>query len=615
MAASNKIPTTFTAEDKFTKVIKTMTRATKDWSRSGIAAVNRFDAKLSKSFKKMGSMAKLAIGASAGFIARDAIETVKNYEQSVADLNAVMNTNDANQRILQADAKRLGAITSKSATEVVGLQEAYARLGFETEHIVNMTEATINGSVAMNAELSRTAELTGAVVKTFDSLSSIDAPDILDKMTLSTQKSALNFEKLETALPIVGGAANAAGISFENTLALLGKLSDAGIDASSSSTALRNIFLDSAAKGHSYTQVLENIEKNQEKLTAANDEFGKRGAVSAVILSGKLGEINDLTNELTDNFKGTAQAAADTRLNTFGGSLKLLESAYEGLLLKTNDNTGALGILKSMVDFVTRNIETLAVILASVIGLFAAMKVIVIATKVAMFAYNIAVGISAARTGAMAIAMKVNTVAIAAYTVASKAMTAAQWLLNIAMDANPIGLVIIAIAALIGLIALVINKYDEWGASLALMLGPLGWIINLVQSFRRNWDNIKKAFSEGGILAGLKAIGDTILDSLLMPMRQFLGLIENIPGIGGLATIAIDGIDKIRENLNVVTDDGQGNETLPSTTQASNENVSRTISESNNNIKLDIIDKGGNVGNVSQDGNIPVSIGNTSGQN
>ena len=127
---------------------------------------------------------------------------------------------------LQTDAQRLGATTAKTATEVVGLQEAFARLGFETDDIINMTQATISGSIAMKGPLADTAELVGAMVKSFDAVGSIDAPQIIDQMTLATQKSALTFEKLQTGLPIVAGAANAAGVSFTKVMALMGKLSE-----------------------------------------------------------------------------------------------------------------------------------------------------------------------------------------------------------------------------------------------------------------------------------------------------------------------------------------------------------------------------------------------------
>jgi hypothetical protein len=60
-----------------------------------------------------------------------------------------------------------------------------------------------------------------------------------------------------------------------------------------------------------------------------------------------------------------------------------------------------------------------------------------------------------------------HTAAMAAYATASAvvraatiAWTAVQWLLNVALSANPIGLVIIAIAALIAIVILVIKNWD-----------------------------------------------------------------------------------------------------------------------------------------------------------
>ena len=51
--------------------------------------------------------------------------------------------------------------------------------------------------------------------------------------------------------------------------------------------------------------------------------------------------------------------------------------------------------------------------------------------------------------------------AMAASTVATQAATAAQWALNVAMDANPIGLVIVALVALAAAIGVIIWKWDE----------------------------------------------------------------------------------------------------------------------------------------------------------
>lgn len=133
------------------------------------------------------------------------------------------------------------------------------------------------------------------------------------------------------------------------------------------------------------------------------------------------------------------------------------------------------------------------------------------------WAQNIAVG--AAKWGwatAKMLAFKTAQIAVSA---ATKTMTAAQWLFNAAMMANPIGLVIAAIAALV---AAGIWMYKNWskvtafftGAwekfkNLFLMFTPVGWMMSGMKPlfgwisgnwgkvsnfFSGSWDRIKKLF-------------------------------------------------------------------------------------------------------------------------
>ena len=138
------------------------------------------------------------------------------------------------------------------------------------------------------------------------------------------------------------------------------------------------------------------------------------------------------------------------------------------------------------------------------------------------------------------------------------------------MSMNPIGLIIIGIAALIALVVIVVKKWNDWGAAVSLFLGPLGIVISMIQSFRRNWDMIKKSFADGGILEGFKAIGRVILDSILQPVQQLLELIAKIPGMASSMQPAIDKIQSYREGLGVnTTTDESGNplQSAPSQTQ------------------------------------------------
>lgn len=293
---------------------------------------------------------------------KDVVNVTKEFELENSRLAALLNTNKENISDLTENAKELGATTSKTASEVVALQQAYARLGFSQSQILDLTKPTINGSVALNASLDETAELTGAVIKTFDELSTTDAGKVLDQLTASTQRSALNFQKLQTSLPIVAGAANAAGIPLNKLLALLGKLSDAGIDASSSATALKNIFIESADQGLSYDKILEKISKNTDQLTASNDEFGIRAAVSGAILAKNLETTNDLADSL-ENVDGAAEKFANITLDTLDGKLQLLNSAWEGFILSVTEGEGIFNkFSKTSIEWATTFLNNLSII-------------------------------------------------------------------------------------------------------------------------------------------------------------------------------------------------------------------------------------------------------------
>lgn len=143
--------------------------------------------------------------------------------------------------------------------------------------------------------------------------------------------------------------------------------------------------------------------------------------------------------------------------------------------------------------------------------------------------------------------------AIGSFATVVGVATAAQWLWNAAMTANPVGLIIVGIAALIALVTAIIVKWDEWGAALTLFLGPIGLVIGMFKSLYDHWDSIKKAFQTDGIIGGLKRIGIVLLDALLKPIQQLLEMLSKIPGLGGLAQAGVDRIKGIRERLDLIT--------------------------------------------------------------
>lgn len=135
---------------------------------------------------------------------------------------------------------------------------------------------------------------------------------------------------------------------------------------------------------------------------------------------------------------------------------------------------------------------------------------------------------------------------------ATKLQTASQWLLNVAMNANPIGLIVIGVTALIGYIAIAINYYDQFGASMLMLLGPIGVLINAFKSIYDHWDSIVQAFESDGILGAIKRIGIVLMDAVMKPMQQILETIARFDPTG-LAQKGADALKNFRAENNLNT--------------------------------------------------------------
>lgn len=402
-------------------------------NRRQVGAYEKGLGRLRGSFISVAQAAGVTLGLFGAFrLIRNATSIIREFEKQNATLAGVLQKEKGEITELVEDSKRLGTTTVKTASEVAKLQTEYARLGFTQQEILDLTEPTINGSIALNSELSATSQLVGAIVNSYDDLSSTDAPAVIDTLALATAKSALNFEKLQIGLPIVLGAANALNVPLTEVTATLGKLADAGIDTSTGATSLRNIFIESSKRGIDYRTALEKITKSTDKLKTANEIFGKRAAVSALVVANNTEAVGEL-DEALQNASGTTKSMADKELDTLDGSIKLLTSAWEGFILKMNDANNGGNILSNTIRFLAENLETI-------------FKVIGIAATTYL-AYTIAVKAANVATKLGIVYTRGATLATNLKTAATTAATAAQRAFNTAAKANPIGLIIALLAA------------------------------------------------------------------------------------------------------------------------------------------------------------------------
>ena len=163
-----------------------------------------------------------------------------------------------------------------------------------------------------------------------------------------------------------------------------------------------------------------------------------------------------------------------------------------------------------------------------------------------------------------------STTSIIVNTLVTEGWSAAWTALNIAMKANPIFWIVTVIAILVAITWSAIKAYDKWGATVLFLMGPFGMLVNAIMALKNNWNSIKSAFTEGGIISGLKRIGIVLLDTLLYPMQQLLNIISKIPGLGKLAGSGEQMIAGLRKSLNLadpVNSDIKKSKKVPGTNQ------------------------------------------------
>ena len=283
---------------------------------------------------------------------REGAGDIVKFEFANSNLAAILGTTSDKIKDLTADAQRLGATTKYTASQATELQIELAKLGFTKKEILDSTSAILRFAQATGAELSEAAALSGAALRMFNA-DTKDTEQYVSAMAIATSKSALSFSYLATALPIVGPVAKAFNFTIEDTLALLGKLADAGFDASSSATATRNILLNLAdgsgklAKAlgkpvKTLPELVNGLQSLKDKgvdLNTTLELTDKRSVAAFNAFLTAADKIVPLRNQIT----GVESELADMA-NTMGdnvqGAIANLSSAWEAFMLSFSNTTG-----------------------------------------------------------------------------------------------------------------------------------------------------------------------------------------------------------------------------------------------------------------------------------
>ena len=336
--------------------------------------------------KLRGGLGQLGLAFGVFQIARSSFNTIVEFEQGTANLASVLGTTSDKVKALTDDAKRLGASTIFTATEVAKLQTEFAKLGFTESEILKVTEGTLSLASATGTDLARAAEVAGSTLRGFG-LDADQTNRVTDVMASSFSKSALDMEKFAESMKFVAPIAKVAGISIEETTAMLGALANAGISGSNAGTALRQVISQMDKTGKSTSEALKDLAKEGLNLADAEGEVGKNAKTALLVLTDQTKQTEELTRAF-ENAEGSAEAMAKTQRETLGGSIKLLSSAFDGFILSMNEAGGVGEKLRHGIAFLGNNLTTIFGIIGKVIIAIVSYKTIMIATRVVQTLMN-----------------------------------------------------------------------------------------------------------------------------------------------------------------------------------------------------------------------------------
>lgn len=195
-----------------------------------------------------------------------------------------------------------------------------------------------------------------------------------------------------------------------------------------------------------------------------------------------LGKLQERVVKLFDRLKPALEV-----LLSIGS--RLIPALFDGI-------NGVLDVIQAVVGF----IRDWSLELKVLAGFIALVTVVLTAGKIATMAYTAWMGI---------------------VTVATKAWTAVQWLLNAALTANPIGIVIVAIGALVSAIVYCWYKFDGFRAFLYTMWDAMkgfggiikDYVIDRINELLEGIGAVGKAIKllfEGDFTGAASAVGEAI---------------------------------------------------------------------------------------------------------
>lgn len=499
-----------------------------------------------------------------------AVKTAADFDSAMSKVAAVSGATGSDFDKLRDKAREMGAKTKFSATEAADAMNYMAMAGWKTEEMLSGIEGVMYLAAASGEDLATTSDIVTDALTAFG-LTAADSGHFADVLAAASSNANTNVSMMGETFKYCAPVAGALGFSVEDTAEAIGLMGNAGIKAFQAGTSMRSIMtnltgdvkLSGAAIGdvtiattnadgsmRSLSAILADCRMAFGGMTEAEKANNAETLVGKNAMSGFLALMNAAPEDIAkvsgavNNCKDAAKNMADTMQDNLEGQLTILKSQLQELAISFGDLLmpavrsivsglqGMVNVLNAMPDGVKRVIMIVA-LLAEALG-----PVLIIIGKTLS-------AIGTIMTWAPKLAGAISTV---------KGAFAA---LSATMMANPIAIVIAAIAALVAAFIYLWNTNEEFRQFWIRLWNEIKEVAVQVwtavsQFLVSAWNGIKSVITN--VVNGIRTFLQTSWNGIRIIITTVMNAIRTVISTvwNGIRTIISTVLNGIRGTVNSV---------------------------------------------------------------
>lgn len=390
------------------------------------------------------------------------------FESAMSEVKAISGATGDEFEALRQQAIDLGGSTVFSAQEVAAAMTEMAKAGWGTQQILDGMSGVLDAAAASGENLGTVSTIVADAITGFG-LAASDSARVADLLTQAANSGTIDIADLGETFKYVAPVASAMGMSIEDVTAATAAMSMAGIKGSQAGTGLRTMLI--------------NLAKPTDQIA----EYMERLNISLTDSSGQIKPLNQLLSEMRVGFQGLSEAeqaeyaaglAGKEGMSALLSILTLTQEEYDAI---SDSMYNAQGVadetarvmqdnLANKVEQLGGSLESLAIKLGDLL-IPTIQRFVEWVTSIVDWVTNldertqqaiITIAAIVAAIGPVLLIIGKLITSVASIIKVVNLLKPAFAALNAVMAANPIGIVVVAIAGLIAALVTLYNKNETF---------------------------------------------------------------------------------------------------------------------------------------------------------